>query len=103
MLAYTLGSIFLVLFGYALLCTVLTRDPNVTKYYLLFAMCGDVGHLAANYVGMGRGVFMAWGEWNEVMWGNIAVTIFLFVNRLSTLTGLFGRPGWVASGKGKVV
>lgn len=94
LLAYTLGSLFLVIAGYAITCTVLTRDPHVTKYYLIFAACGDVGHLLANYYGMGARVFWAWGEWNEVMWGNIAVTIFLFVNRVATLGGVFGRPAW---------
>lgn len=102
-LAYTLGSLFLVLAGYALTCTVLTRDPNVTKYYLMFAACGDVGHLAANYIGMGDSVFWRYTEWNEVMWGNIAVTIFLFLNRMATVNGVFGTPGWVALGKGKMI
>jgi hypothetical protein len=100
-LAFTLGSLFLLLAGYAMTCTVLTRDPNVTKYYLIFAACGDVGHLAANYVGMGSDVFWAYRYWNEVMWGNIAVTIFLFLNRVATLCGLFGTPRWVIHGKGK--
>jgi hypothetical protein len=75
----------------------------VTKYYLLFAVCGDVGHLVANYVGMGSAVFWAYREWNEVMWGNIAVTVFLLLNRLATLLGLFGQPGWVAAGRVKTV
>ncbi|KAF2632371.1 hypothetical protein BU25DRAFT_406911 [Macroventuria anomochaeta] len=102
-LAYTLGSLFLLLAGYALTCTVLTLDGNVTKYYLLFAACGDIGHLVANYAGMGSAVFWAYREWNEVMWGNIAVTIFLFLNRLGTVLGLFGMPGWVTAGKAKKV
>jgi hypothetical protein len=94
LLAYTLGSLFLVIAGYALTCTVLTRDPHVTKYYLIFAACGDIGHLLANYYGMGASVFWAWGEWNEIMWGNIAVTVVLFVNRIATLGGIYGRPAW---------
>lgn len=64
-------------------------------------MCGDVGHLVANYKGMGRDVFWAYMEWNEVMWGNIAVTVFLFLNRLFTLSGGFGRTGWGAVQKAK--
>lgn len=100
-LAYTLGSLFLLLAGYALNCTVLTKDANVSKYYLLFAACGDVGHLLANYAGMESKVFWAWRDWNEVMWGNIAITIFLFVNRLATLSGIYGKPGWVVATKGK--
>lgn len=95
----------MLLFGYAVTCTVLTKDPGVTRYYLFFAACGDVGHLIANYAGMGSEVFWAWRAWNEVMWGNIAITVFLFVNRVATLGGVFGRLGWVglreAEGKGK--
>lgn len=101
-LAYTLGSIFVLLAGVAILCTVLTKDAHVTKYYLMILMCGDVGHLVANYAGMGSAVFWAYGEWNEVMWGNIAVTVFLFLNRLFTVLGVFGRPGWVTARKSKV-
>ncbi|KAJ4986070.1 hypothetical protein SVAN01_08443 [Stagonosporopsis vannaccii] len=100
-LAYTLGSLFLLLAGYALTCTVLTKDTNVTKYYLLFAACGDLGHLFANYAGMESRVFWAWRDWNEVMWGNIAITIFLLLNRLATLGGVFGRPGWAVAAKVK--
>ena len=98
-LAYTLGSLFILLAGYALTCTVLTNDPTVTKYYLIFAACGDVGHLAANYAGMGTAVFWAYREWNKVMWGNIAVTIFLLLNRIATVNGLFGTPGWITRRK----
>lgn len=102
-LAYTLGSLFLLLAGYALTCTVLTKDPDVTRYYLLFAACGDVGHLVANYAGMGSAVFWAYREWNKVMWGNIAVTIFLFLNRIATVNGMFGSPGWVTRSKARAL
>jgi hypothetical protein len=101
-LAYTLGSLFLLLASYALTCTMLTKDPNVTNYYLMFAACGDVGHLAANYIGMGSVVFWAYREWNEVMWGNIAVTVFLFLNRMATVSGLFGAPGWTPRRKNRL-
>jgi len=100
-LAYTLGSLFLLLAGYALTCTVLTKDANVTKYYLLFAACGDIGHLLANYAGMESRVFWSWRDWNEVMWGNIAITVFLLVNRLATVGGVFGRLGWAVAAKTK--
>lgn len=82
-------------------CTVLTKDANVTKYYLLFAACGDIGHLLANYAGMESRVFWAWRDWNEVMWGNIAITVVLLVNRLATLGEVFGRLGGAVAAKGK--
>lgn len=100
-LAYTVGNVYLILAGFGILCTVLTRDPNVTKYYLLVLMCGDVGHLIANYAGMGSGIFWNWREWTDAMWGNIPVTVILFANRLATVLGVFGTPGWSFTTKPK--
>ena len=91
LLSYTLGSLFLLLFGNAILCTVITRDKRVTRGYLLLAAVGDLGHLWANWKVMGPEVFWDFGGYNEVMWGNVAVTVFLHVNRLATVLGLFGR------------
>lgn len=56
-------------------------------------MVGDVGHLWANYKGMGGEVFWAWRDYNEVMVGNVWVTVFLLGNRLATVSGVFGRVG----------
>jgi hypothetical protein len=85
--------VFLLLAGMAVLCTVITRDTNVTKWYLIMVACGDIGHMYANYAVMGSQVFWDFGQYNEIMWGNVAVTLFLHVNRLATLAGLFGKLG----------
>lgn len=91
LLSYSLGSIFLLLVGVAILCTVVTREKRITKGYLLIAAAGDLGHMLANYKAMGPAVFWNFNEYNEIMWGNVAVTAFLHVNRLATVLGVFGR------------
>ena len=45
----------------------------------------------ANYAGMGPDVFWDFGAYNEVMVGNVWITVFLWVNRVGTLMGVFGR------------
>ena len=92
-LAYSLGSVFLLLCLLNILCTALTRDVRVTKYYLAMLMVGDLGHLYANYKGMGGDIFWGFGSYNEVMIGNVWVTAFLFAMRGLTLSGLFGQVG----------
>lgn len=92
-LAYSLGSIFLLFALLNILCTALTRDVRVTKYYLAILMVGDVGHLYANYKGMGGDVFWEFGAYNEVMIGNVWITVFLLGMRGLTLSGVFGRVG----------
>ena len=90
-LAYTLGSIFGLFALLSILCTALTRDTRVTRYYLAILACGDIGHLYANYKGMGGDIFWDFGAYNEVMVGNVWITVFLWVNRIATLAGMFGK------------
>jgi hypothetical protein len=77
----------------AVLCTIITRDAKVTRWYLAMVAFGDLGHLYASYSVMGTQVFWDFGRYNEVMWGNVGITLFLHINRLATLLGLFGRVG----------
>lgn len=69
----------------------MTRDVHTTRVFLLILACGDVGHMYANYAGMGPDVFWDFGAYNEVMVGNVWITVFLWVNRVGTLMGVFGR------------
>jgi hypothetical protein len=75
------------------LCTVITRDANVTKWYLAMVAMGDLGHIYSNYMVMGPEVFWNYGEWNDMMWGNIGFSAFLHGNRVATLLGVFGKVG----------
>ena len=92
-LSYTIGNIFVLLAGIAILCTVVTREPRVAKGYLLIIALGDLGHIYSSYKQMGPAVFWNFNEYNDVMWGNIGVSAFLHINRLSTVLGVFGRVG----------
>lgn len=89
-LAYSIGSLFLLLAGLNILCLAISRDVRVSRYFLVLLACADLGHLYANYLGMGKDHFWNFAEYNEVMVGNVWITIFLFVNRVSTLLGIFG-------------
>ncbi|PLB39235.1 uncharacterized protein BDW47DRAFT_103276 [Aspergillus candidus] len=67
-----------------------TNEPKVLRNYLACLCFSDVGHIYANYVAMGPEAFLNVQGWNALGWGNIAVTAFLFVNRVLYLLGVFG-------------
>lgn len=92
-LSYTLGNIFILLAGLAILCTVLTRDARVTKWYLIILGICDLGHIYASYRVMGSDVFWDFQNYNDMMIGNIGFSAFLHINRVLTLLGLFGKIG----------
>ncbi|PVI06064.1 hypothetical protein DM02DRAFT_715255 [Periconia macrospinosa] len=92
-LSYTLGNLFLVVAALAVLCTAITREARVTKYYLAFGAIGDLGHIYASYAVMGREVFLNLNGYNDMMWGNIGISAFLHINRLATVLGVFGKVG----------
>ncbi|KAH7139288.1 hypothetical protein B0J11DRAFT_564095 [Dendryphion nanum] len=92
-LSYSVGNVFLVLAGIAIVCTAITREPSVAKGYLLVIALGDLGHIYASYKQMGPDVFWNFGGYNDLMWGNIGASAFLHVNRLATVLGVFGRVG----------
>ncbi|KAF2644775.1 hypothetical protein P280DRAFT_546200 [Massarina eburnea CBS 473.64] len=92
-LAYTLANIFVLLAFLAIVCTAISRDSRVTKYYLLFVAVADLGHICASHAVMGKEMLLDFNVYNDVMWGNIGASAFLHVNRLATLLGVFGRVG----------
>ncbi|KAH7078059.1 hypothetical protein BKA63DRAFT_440464 [Paraphoma chrysanthemicola] len=90
---YSLANVFLLLAGLAVVCTVITREGRVTKWYLFMVACGDLGHIYASYKVMGSDVFWNFSDYNDMMVGNVLVSAFLHVNRGLTLIGAFGRVG----------
>ncbi|KAF2444763.1 hypothetical protein P171DRAFT_472764 [Karstenula rhodostoma CBS 690.94] len=92
-LSHATGNIFILLALLAVLCTAITRDARVAKYYLLFVAVGDLGHIYSSYKVMGPEVFWDFAAYNDMMWGNIGVSAFLHVNRLATVLGVFGGFG----------
>jgi hypothetical protein len=89
----SLGNMFLVQCFVSLLFTVVTREARLTKYYLVAAAIGDLGHVYANYKFMGNDVFWDFGGYNDMMAGNVLFSVFLWCMRMGTLAGVFGAVG----------
>jgi hypothetical protein len=83
------GNLYLHLAGLAILCC-LYSNPNVARGYLRVVACGDISHVFTVYAGLGRDVFFDVANWTGSVWVHVAITTFLFVNRVATLAGVFG-------------
>ena len=75
----------------AVVCCYATNDSKVTRNYLIVVAIADLGHVYSTYTGLGWDKFMDIGTWNDMMWGNIGSSIFLFINRVATILGVFGH------------
>lgn len=69
--------------------------PKATRGYLLIVAVADLGHIWAVYQGMSRGSggaaqFWDWRGWNDMVAGNVGVSLFLCFNRVTTVLGLWG-------------
>lgn len=67
-----------------------TKHAEIIKKYLLAVAVGDLGHIYATYRAVGSDFFFNVSEWNDMIWANVVVVLFLFVNRLATVAGVFG-------------
>ncbi|PSN67397.1 hypothetical protein BS50DRAFT_634769 [Corynespora cassiicola Philippines] len=92
-LSYTTGNIYFLLAALAVLCTAITRESRVAKWYLFMVAMADLGHIYSSYKGMGQEAFLNFNDYTDLMWGNIGVSAFLHVNRIATVLGVFGRIG----------
>lgn len=59
------------------------------RNFLIACAIADVGHLAVTYHVMGHVKYVDVVNWNSMAWGNIGVTVFLFLVRVGYLLGLF--------------
>jgi len=84
-----LGNVYLLLALLAIVC-IWTPHKAVATYYLLAVALADLGHIYATYRVWGP-AFWDLNQWNDMMYGNVAVSAFLHVNRLATVLGVFGR------------
>jgi hypothetical protein len=69
--------------------------PKAARGYLLIVAVADLGHIWAVYQGMSRGSagaaqFWDWRGWNDMVAGNVGVSLFLCFNRVMTVLGLWG-------------
>lgn len=80
--------------------------PKTVRGYLLIVAVADLGHIWAVYQGMSRGSagaaqFWDWRGWNDMVAGNVGVSLFLCVNRVATVLGLWGPFKGEAQGRVK--
>ncbi|KAL9071071.1 MAG: hypothetical protein Q9161_004410 [Pseudevernia consocians] len=96
-LALQLGNVYglLAMVGVGVLYT--TTETKVVRNFLLACAIADVGHLYVTYAVMGYADFMDVKGWNAMGWGNIGVTLGLFLFRVLYLA--FGQDKVVNSTK----
>ncbi|KAB8203013.1 hypothetical protein BDV34DRAFT_142486 [Aspergillus parasiticus] len=91
-LAGQLGNIYAVLGLLSFLIHHNTTDPKVFRNYILAYVFSDINHLYATYRGVGWDTFVdPWAWQNLLTWGNIGMTVFMLVNRILFLLGVFGN------------
>lgn len=71
------------------------------RAYLWALWLGDIGHVGLTLFAMGWEGSMDVGNWNAVMWGNVAVTTALFLMRSMYFAGVFRGAGRNVDGKVK--
>lgn len=84
-----LGNVFLLLMALAIQICCFTTGPTVRGYLAIVAVA-DLGHIYGAYVGMGPEAFWDYGSWNSAIYGAVAGSAILCVNRVATVLGLFG-------------
>jgi hypothetical protein len=95
-LTLQLGNVFLLLAGMAAICCF-TNHAEIARRYLIAVAVGDLGHIYSVYVALGPEVFWDLNKWNQMVASNVGVSVFLHLNRLLTVAGLFGKLGSSAS------
>ncbi|EXK99143.1 hypothetical protein FOQG_01771 [Fusarium oxysporum f. sp. raphani 54005] len=89
-IAWQLGNLYLLLafIGVAILST--TTENRVVRSYLFALWLADIGHVGFSSYGIGRDRLLNPPQWNAMTWGNVGMTLFLFLTRTAYLTGFFG-------------
>jgi hypothetical protein len=89
LLAWQLGNAYLLLGLLGLFILNTTSELKVVRAYLWALWIGDIGHVGFTLYAMGWDASVDVEKWNPVMWGNVAITAFLFLTRSIYLSGLF--------------
>ena len=85
-----MANTWLLVAGLGVLCCHFA-SPAVARNYLLMIACCDIGHVYTVYSGLGADLFFDVNRWNYMVWGHVGITAFIFMNRLATLAGVFGK------------
>lgn len=91
-LAYQLSNIYGVAFLLSVGICYATTEPKVLRNFVIALGIGDMGHCLATYLAMGHEAFVDVAGWNFLTWANFAFSLFLLVNRVAYLSGVFGSP-----------
>jgi hypothetical protein len=93
-LAMTLqiGNVYALLAALAIICCFTTHS-EIPRRYLLVVAFADLGHIYSYFPALGSKVFWDVTQWNGMVWGGVGVSLFLHLNRLCTLAGLYGKMG----------
>lgn len=67
-----------------------SSEIRVVKNYLIALAVADLGHIMITAEALGREEMVDVKGWNAMTWGNLGVTMFLFLTRCAYLMGLFG-------------
>lgn len=87
-----MGNVLLLLAFMAVICCF-TNYADIPKKYLVAVALADFGHIYATYAALGDDYFWDVSKWNDMIWGNVGVSVFLNINRWLTVLGLFGKVG----------
>ncbi|KAI9793591.1 MAG: hypothetical protein M1833_000736 [Piccolia ochrophora] len=86
-----LGSLYLLMAFVAIAIFYTTTEVKVVRAYVFALLLGDIGHLGMTYYVLGFDQFADIRGWNAMAWGNIGITMGLFITRTSYLLGLLGK------------
>ncbi|KAJ9608678.1 hypothetical protein H2200_006449 [Cladophialophora chaetospira] len=91
-LTLQLGNVFLLLAALAVVCSF-TTHAEIARRYLIAVALADLGHIYSVYAALGDKIFWDLNQWNQMVASNVGVSVFLHINRLLTVAGLFGKLG----------
>ncbi|KAK1783830.1 hypothetical protein QBC45DRAFT_474398 [Copromyces sp. CBS 386.78] len=89
-----LGNMYFLAFLVGVGVLYSSSEIRVVKNYLIALWVADLGHMMITAEGLGWAGTLDVRGWNAMTWGNLGVTMFLFLTRTAYLMGLFGpdRP-----------
>ncbi|KAK4194128.1 hypothetical protein QBC40DRAFT_291358 [Triangularia verruculosa] len=93
LVAQQLGNMYFLAFLLGLFVLHSTTEIKVVRSYLWALWLADIGHMAVTCRVLGWEESVNILRWNEMTWGNLGATGFLFAVRSLYFLGAFGRDG----------
>jgi hypothetical protein len=89
LVAWQLGNTYLLLGILGVFILNTTTEIKVVRAYLFALWLGDIGHVGVTAYAMGTAGLLDIAGWPSVAWGNIGITLALFLLRSLYLQGFF--------------